>query len=191
MATINIEDLDDLPGNFNASTDYIIVQRIGSGTYKLALSDLSDSSAQSTRYVDQASLMVPSSNASTLTSGKRISFQKSGLFNTNSSFVIQMNFDNGSTVFTKDVGADTLNNLAGLIPSNRAYQPMFKTIAGIVYADIIIDQSTDTITFDNIFVKANSSFTYQNATSANVLNSSSMRTADSQLSAFISASIFA
>lgn len=187
MANISISDLDPLPGGY-LSTDLVVVQR-GSQAYQLPISDLSSAVNEATRYVDQASISISAYNLSEFKSGKRITFTRNGLLNVGSSFVIQMNFDNGGMALVKNVNVDRINGVGGLIPSNRPYQLLFKTLSGEVYADIIIDNSANSVSFENIYVKSGSTATYQASSIADSLNTSSLRSSDTQLSASIIASI--
>ena len=187
MANISISDLDPLPGGY-LSSDLIVVQR-DNQAYKLPISDLSSAVNATSRYVDQSSISMSSHNLSGFKSGKRITFQKSGLLNQNSSFVVQMNFDNGAMALVKNVGADKINGVGGLIPSNRSFQPLFKTLSGEVYADIIISDSSNSIIFDNIYIKSVGTSTYQSMSISDSMNNSSLRASNTQLSASIMGSI--
>jgi hypothetical protein len=187
MANISISDLDPLPGGY-LSTDLVVVQR-DTQAYKLPISDLSSAVNAASRYVDQASISISAHNLSEFKSGKRISFRKNGLLNQGSSFVIQMNFDNGGMALVKNVNTSEINGVGGLIPSNRPYQILFKTLSGDVYADIIIDSASDSVSFENIYVKSGVTTSYQASSIADSLNTSSLRSSDTQLSASNIASI--
>lgn len=187
MANISISDLDLLPGGY-LSTDLVVVQR-GSQAYKLPISSLSSAINASSRYVDQDSISIPASYASGFRSGKRITFSRLGLLNTSSSFVIQMNFDNGGMALVKNAEQDRINGIGGLIPSSRDYQYLFKTLSGEVYADIIIDNTTSSVSFENIHVKSGTTSTYQGSLIPDSINASSLRSSDTQLSASIIADI--
>ena len=147
MSQIRIEDLPDIGSNFDPLNDYIIVQRQDGETYKMLLSQLTNGSvAAASKYVDSAEFNITTQAAS----GSRFTFQKSGLFNENSSFMLQVSFGDMKTAFIKPPGSNAINGLLGLIPSSRTGEKILSGDKFDVYADIEYNNTTDYIRFSNI-----------------------------------------
>ena len=147
MSQIRIEDLPDIGSNFDPLSDYIIVQRENGETYKMLLSQLTSGAvAGASKYVDSAEFKI---NAQA-SSGSRFTFQKSGLFNYNSSFMLQVGFGDMKASFIKAPGSNAINGLLGLIPSTRTGEKILSGDKFDVYADIEYNNTTDYIRFSNI-----------------------------------------
>ena len=150
MSQIRIEDLPDIGSNFDPLNDYIIVQRENGETYKMLLSQLTSGAvAGASKYVDTAEFNISAQAAS----GSRFTFQKSGLFNYNSSFMLQVGFGDMKTAFVKPPGSNAINGLLGLIPSSRTGEKILSGDKFDVYADIEYNNTTDYIRFSNIRYK--------------------------------------
>ena len=147
MSQIRIEDLPDIGASFDPLTDYIIVQRANGDTYKMLLSQLTSGAvAGASRYMDNVEFQISAQAAS----GSRFTFQKSGLFNYNSSFVLQVSFGDMKTSFIKPPQSNAINGLTGLIPSNRSGEKILSADKFDVYADIEYNNTADYIRFSNI-----------------------------------------
>ena len=147
MSQIRIEDLPDIGSNFDPLNDYIIVQRENGQTYKMLLSQLTSGAvAGASKYVDSAEFNISNQAAS----GSRFTFQKSGLFNYNSSFMLQVGFGDMKTAFVKPPGSNAINGLLGLIPSSRTGEKILSGDKFDVYADIEYNNTANYIRFSNI-----------------------------------------
>ena len=154
MADTTIEDLDDISsaGGFNPATDYIIIQRAGGDSYKMLLSELTSGAVVgSTKYNDRAEFKI----AAQALTGSRFTFQRTGLFNYNSSFTLNIGFGSATSTFIKTSGSNAINGLLGLIPSTRTSEKILSDDKVNVYADIEYNNTSDYIRFSNIRYQIN------------------------------------
>ena len=154
---LRIQDLPELTDDFDATTDYLIVQRINqngdeAGVYKMLLSNLTALTRVS-QYVDAASLYISSAPAS----GSRFIFQAQGLFNENSSFILTVSFNHATTSFIKQPGSLDINRVSNLVPSTNTTQEIMDNDIMTLYADITYDNVQNRILFENIFYVAKGS----------------------------------
>ena len=149
MSDTTIEDLDELNDSnpFDPLTDYIIVQRAGGDTYKMLLSQLTTGGVLgSTRYLDNKEFLISSKSQS----GARFTFQQNGLFNYNSSFILELSWGDLKTSFIKTAASNAINGTLGLIPSIRTSEKIMSNLQYEIYADVNYDNSTHEITFSDI-----------------------------------------
>ncbi|MAR65808.1 MAG: hypothetical protein CL833_01010 [Crocinitomicaceae bacterium] len=154
---LRIQDLPELTNDFDATTDYLIIQRVNqdgdeSGVYKMLLSNLT-ALTQVSQYVDAAGLYVSSAPAS----GSRFIFSAAGLFNTNSSFILTTSFNHATTSFIKQPGSLNINGVDNLVPSTNTTQEILDNDIMTLYADITYDSVQNRIMFENIFYVAKGS----------------------------------
>jgi len=121
MADRIIELLPSLSqDDFNASTDYILVQKPGGGTYKMLASYISSSLLESSAYFDRKSINVNNHGSGT------IEFFADSLFETNSAF---------SVVITTKILSH------GSISSSRSSYNLIQDSIGAIQTATLVKQS--------------------------------------------------
>lgn len=148
---LQVKDLPELTTDFNALTDYILVQRIAAdgtdeGVYKMLVANLS-ALTQVTKYLDNASFYISSAPQS----GSRFIFSNPGVFNLNSSFTLTVGFNHASKTYIKQPGNYAINGIQNLISSTRHAETILENEIMVLYADIIFDETQSRISFQNIF----------------------------------------
>ena len=154
---LRIQDLPELTDDFDATTDYLIVQRVNqdgdeSGVYKMLLSNLTALTRVS-QYIDSSGLYI----SSVPSSGSRFIFSATGLFNANSSFILTTSFNHATTSFIKQPGSLDINRVSNLVPSTNTTQEIMNNDIMTLYADITYDDTQNKIMFENIFYIAKGS----------------------------------